>query len=354
MSPQLSRVIASRFQLPLFALSYFCCYVILSSWGGPFVTIQRVFSALMELLSNRFDASQAPELSQHFSTTAQQNCQKLRQSTRTIVRQPPLAATMYRNVLNVLSDLSCPTCSNVAWMLRHHVLVILFLLHGDHGLNISCTTVLQTGSSLVDPCSPVATNDAAVVPAVVILWLSSERGSSNLVSLQHWASTRWCERGRRSDANLDRTSGERVERREKTLSGFGHRVYKNSDPRSFIVRKTADEFFKVTGKDELLEMAMALHSMQLPLDEVLRICSKCGLLWTDLLPGTLIMRYVGSPLDFFPVVRGAESGRMASLLASDDAAGRRCEDLASAAEQRPGVQNETDPFCIGAWRLSDA
>ncbi|GBE87982.1 hypothetical protein SCP_1202080 [Sparassis crispa] len=75
-----------------------------------------------------------------------------------------------------------------------------------------------------------------LLPAVVILWLSSERGSSNLVSLQHWASTRWCERGRRSDANLDRTSGERVKRREKTLSGFGHRVYKNSDPRSFIVR----------------------------------------------------------------------------------------------------------------------
>jgi citrate synthase len=52
---------------------------------------------------------------------------------------------------------------------------------------------------------------------------------------------------------------EAVKKREKVLSGFGHRVYKTSDPRSFIVRKTADEVFKVTGKDELLETAMALH-----------------------------------------------------------------------------------------------
>ncbi|KAG5351460.1 hypothetical protein C0989_006378 [Termitomyces sp. Mn162] len=93
---------------------------------------------------------------------------------------------------------------------------VLFLLHADHELNASATTVLQTGSSLVDPYSAIAPEN---VPAFI----------------------------------------EAVKKREKVLSGFGHRVYKTSDPRSFIVRKTADEVFKITGKDELLETAMALH-----------------------------------------------------------------------------------------------
>jgi citrate synthase len=74
---------------------------------------------------------------------------------------------------------------------------------------------------------------------------------------------------------------EQVKRREKVLSGFGHRVYKTTDPRSYIIRKTADEVFKVcvpeigtaavgvanecsrTGKDPLVETAMRLHDVAL-------------------------------------------------------------------------------------------
>ncbi|KAJ8072388.1 hypothetical protein PM082_015947 [Marasmius tenuissimus] len=90
---------------------------------------------------------------------------------------------------------------------------------------------------------------------------------------------------------------EAVKKREKVLSGFGHRVYKTSDPRSFIVRKTADEVFKVTGKDELLETAMALHEAAMK-DEYFikrRLAPNvdfCG----------LIYRAMGFPLDFFPVL----------------------------------------------------
>lgn len=52
---------------------------------------------------------------------------------------------------------------------------------------------------------------------------------------------------------------EKVKRKEVVLSGFGHRIYRVSDPRSKIIRQTADAVFAVTGKDELLETAMALH-----------------------------------------------------------------------------------------------
>ncbi|KAI0303804.1 peroxysomal citrate synthase [Multifurca ochricompacta] len=124
---------------------------------------------------------------------------------------------------------------------------VLFLLHADHELNASCTTVLQTGSSLVDPYSAIAAGCASLYGPLhagiagganeaVIRMLISIGGPENV------------------PAFLDA-----VKRREKVLSGFGHRVYKTSDPRSFIIRKTADEVFKVTGKDELLETAMALH-----------------------------------------------------------------------------------------------
>lgn len=56
---------------------------------------------------------------------------------------------------------------------------------------------------------------------------------------------------------------EKVKRKEEMLSGFGHRIYKNTDPRSTIIRKTAEEVFEVTGKNKLLEVALALHDAAL-------------------------------------------------------------------------------------------
>ncbi|KAJ3479532.1 hypothetical protein NLI96_g9000 [Meripilus lineatus] len=119
----------------------------------------------------------------------------------------------------------------------------LFLIHADHELNASCTTVLQTGSSLVDPYSAIAAGCASLYGPL--------HGGANEAVIRMLISIG-------SPENVPAFI-EAVKRREKTLSGFGHRVYKTSDPRSFIVRKTADEVFKVTGKDELLETAMALH-----------------------------------------------------------------------------------------------
>ncbi|KAF7336694.1 Citrate synthase [Mycena venus] len=113
---------------------------------------------------------------------------------------------------------------------------VLFLLHADHEMNASSTSVLQVGSSLVDPYSAVAGPLHGGANEAVIRMLISIGKPENVPAFI-----------------------EAVKKREKVLSGFGHRVYKTSDPRSFIVRKTADEVFKITGKDELLETAMALH-----------------------------------------------------------------------------------------------
>lgn len=159
---------------------------------------------------------------------------------------------------------------------------VLFLLHADHELNASSTTVLQTGSSLVDPYSAIAAGCASLYgplhgganEAVIRMLISIGKPENVPAFLQA------------------------VKKREKVLSGFGHRVYKTSDPRSFIVRKTADEVFKITGKDELLETAMALHDAAMKDDYfVSRKLAPNVDFWSG-----LIYRAMGFPLDFFPVL----------------------------------------------------
>ncbi|KAJ7928940.1 peroxysomal citrate synthase [Mycena leptocephala] len=159
---------------------------------------------------------------------------------------------------------------------------VLFLLHSDHEMNASSTSVLQVGSSLVDPYSAVAAGCASLYGPLhgsganeaVIRMLISIGKPENVPAFL-----------------------EAVKKREKVLSGFGHRVYKTSDPRSFIVRKTADEVFKITGKDELLETAMALHDAAMKDDYFIKRklapnVDFCG----------LIYRAMGFPNDYFPVL----------------------------------------------------
>ncbi|KAI0734321.1 peroxysomal citrate synthase [Fomitopsis betulina] len=159
---------------------------------------------------------------------------------------------------------------------------VLFLIHADHELNASCTTVLQTGSSLVDPYSAIAAGCASLYGPL--------HGGANEAVIRMLISIG-------SPENVPAFI-EAVKKREKTLSGFGHRVYKTSDPRSFIVRKTADEVFKVTGKDALLETAMALHDAALK-DEyfIKRKLAPNVDFWSG-----LIYRAMGFPMDFFPVL----------------------------------------------------
>ncbi|KAE9394412.1 peroxysomal citrate synthase [Gymnopus androsaceus JB14] len=160
---------------------------------------------------------------------------------------------------------------------------VLFLLHADHELNASATTVLQTGSSLVDPYSAIAAGCASLYGPL--------HGGANEAVIRMLISIG-------SPANVPAFI-EAVKKREKVLSGFGHRFVIFSDPRSFIVRKTADEVFKVTGKDELLETAMALHEAAMNDEYFIK---------RKLAPNVdfwcvgLIYRAMGFPLDFFPVL----------------------------------------------------
>ncbi|QRV89916.1 citrate synthase [Ceratobasidium sp. AG-Ba] len=159
---------------------------------------------------------------------------------------------------------------------------ILFILHADHELNASATTVLQTGSSLVDPYSAIAAGCASLYGPL--------HGGANEAVIRMLISIG-------SPENVPAFL-ESVKKREKVLSGFGHRVYKTSDPRSFIIRQTAEEVFKVTGKDPLLETAMRLHDLAIK-DEyfVKRKLAPNVDFWSG-----LIYRAMGFPLDFFPVL----------------------------------------------------
>ncbi|KAI0783659.1 peroxysomal citrate synthase [Abortiporus biennis] len=159
---------------------------------------------------------------------------------------------------------------------------VLFLIHADHELNASCTTVLQTGSSLVDPYSAIAAGCASLYGPL--------HGGANEAVIRMLISIG-------KPGNVPAFI-EAVKKKEKTLSGFGHRVYKTSDPRSFIVRKTADEVFKVTGRDELLETAMALHDAAMKDEYFVKRKLAPNV---DFCSG-LIYRAMGFPLDFFPVL----------------------------------------------------
>lgn len=163
-----------------------------------------------------------------------------------------------------------------------HALDVLFILHADHELNASSTTVLQTGSSLVDPFSAVAA------------------GCASLYGPLHGGANEAVIRMLLAIGHPDNVPAyiAAVKKREKVLSGFGHRVYKTSDPRSFIIRRIADEVFAVTGRDELLETAMALHDVAMKDDYfVSRKLAPNVDFWSG-----LIYRAMGFPMDFFPVL----------------------------------------------------
>ena len=118
----------------------------------------------------------------------------------------------------------------------------LFIIHADHEVNCSTATVLQVGSSLVDPYSVVAAGCAALygpshggASEAAIRMLMEIGGPENVPAFMA-----------------------KVEKRERVLVGFGHRVYKNVDPRSTAIRELAEEVFSVTGRNQLLDTALEL------------------------------------------------------------------------------------------------
>jgi citrate synthase len=125
---------------------------------------------------------------------------------------------------------------------------ILFILHADHEQNCSTSAVRSVGSSQVDPYSAVAAGIAALYGPL--------HGGANEAVL------RMLQRIESTDNISDFIAG--VKDGKERLMGFGHRVYKNYDPRAKIIKKATDDVFEATGaKSPLLDIALELEKIAL-------------------------------------------------------------------------------------------
>ncbi len=221
-----------------------------------------------------------------------------KQTYRLIGKMPTIAAFSYRHSLGMPfvypdNDLSYP--GNFLNMLfrtsetryrpnptLEHALDVLFILHADHEQNCSTNTVRGVGSSHVDPYCATAAAIAALYGPLhgganeEVLRMLVEIGSVNKVP----------------------DFIKRVKAGETKLMGFGHRVYKNYDPRARIIKKIAYEVFDLMGKNPLLEIALECERIALE-DEYFvkrRLYPN-----VDFYTG-LIYQSMGFPMTMFPVL----------------------------------------------------
>jgi citrate synthase len=159
---------------------------------------------------------------------------------------------------------------------------VLFILHADHEQNCSTTAMRVVGSSHADPYSACAAACAA------------------LYGPRHGGANEQVIRMLNSIGSLDQVDPfiEAVKNGHGRLQGFGHRVYKNYDPRARIIKKVADDVFSVTGKNPLLDIALKLEEVAL---------SDNYFIERKLYPNVdfysgLIYQAMGFPLEMFPVL----------------------------------------------------
>jgi citrate synthase len=233
-----------------------------------------------------------------------------KQILRLIAKAPTLAAMCYRfsaGLPFILPDnsLSYPAnFLNMMWRIGdyevHPVLEramdILFILHADHEQNCGTTAMRVVGSSLADPYSAASAAAAALY--------GPSHGGANEAAIRMLT-----EIG--SIDNVDAFIAD-VKEGKGRLMGFGHRVYKNYDPRARIIKQTAYEVFEVTGKNPLLDIALKLEDAALN-----------DTYFTDrqLYPNVdfysgLIYQAMGFPIDMFTVLFAL--GRMVGWLAHWD------------------------------------
>jgi citrate synthase len=159
---------------------------------------------------------------------------------------------------------------------------VLFILHADHEQNCSTTAMRVVGSSDADPYSCCAAACAALY--------GPRHGGANEAVVRMLGEIGSIE-------NVDDFVAA-VKERKTRLMGFGHRVYKNYDPRAKIVKETADEVFEVTGKNPLLDIALKLEEVALN-DEY--FTSRRLYPNVDFYSG-LIYQAMGFPVDMFTVL----------------------------------------------------
>ncbi len=185
------------------------------------------------------------------------------QITRMIAKMPTLGAFAYRNGLGkpyVYPDNDLSYVENFLAMLfkmsepRYaadprivKALDILLILHADHEQNCSTNAVRSVGSSQVDPYSAVAAGVGALYGP-----LHGGANEAVLKMLRRIGSTE----------NIPAFM-EGVKAGKEKLMGFGHRVYKNFDPRATIIKRACDDVFEVTGVNPLLEIAKELEKIAL-------------------------------------------------------------------------------------------
>jgi citrate synthase len=185
------------------------------------------------------------------------------QIIRLIAKMPTLAAFAYRHNMGqpyVYPDNELNYPGNFLGMLfkmtelkyepdprLERALDILFILHADHEQNCSTNAVRAVGSSQVDPYSAVAAGVAALYGPL--------HGGANEQVL------RMLRRIETKDNIPDFIAG--VKEGKERLMGFGHRVYKNYDPRARIIKGAAEDVFEVTGTNPLLDIALELEKIAL-------------------------------------------------------------------------------------------
>ncbi len=187
-------------------------------------------------------------------------CRK--QVLRLIAKTPTIAAMCYRFSVGLPfnypdNDLSFPAnFLSMMWRIGddyevdpvlERAMDILFILHADHEQNCGTTAMRVVGSSHADPYSSAAAAASALYGPLhgganeAVVRMLNEIGSIDEVP-----------------AFIDS-----VKAGEGRLMGFGHRVYKNYDPRATIIKKTAYDVFEVTGKNPLLDIALKLEEVAL-------------------------------------------------------------------------------------------
>jgi citrate synthase len=228
------------------------------------------------------------------------SAERKQQIIRLMAKMPTIAAWSYRKSLGypfIYPDNTLSYPGNLLSMMKRmaepryepnpvieRALDVLFILHADHEQNCSTSAIRTVGSSLVDPYSAVAAAAAALYGPLhgganeAVLRMLMEIGSADNVP----AFIKEVKEG----------SG------EKRLMGFGHRVYKNYDPRARVIKKLADDVFQVTGKSPLLDIALELERIALNDEYFIKRKLYPNV---DFYSG-LIYQAIGFPLDMFPVL----------------------------------------------------
>jgi citrate synthase len=223
---------------------------------------------------------------------------RMNQIVRLIAKVPTIAAFSYRNLRGlpyVYPDNDLSYSGNFLSMLDkmtevkykpdsvlERALDVLFILHVDHEQNCGTATMRVIGSSHSDPYSAMAGAAGALFGPL--------HGGANEAVLRMLTEI--------GDVSNVPDFMEGVKNRERLLMGFGHRVYKNYDPRARIIKMIADEVFEVTGRNPMLDIALELERIALEDDFFV---SRNLYPNVDFYSG-IIYQAMGFPVAMFPVL----------------------------------------------------